>query len=95
MKRQPVEGRVPKLRRKQVLISVDQDRWLSNRARSEGRSESAVLRDLIDRQRRNRVNSSPDTLDAVVGAFKGRNLGTHDEILYGRRLEAKGRRAHS
>jgi len=87
------EGRgVPKLRRKQVLISVDQDRWLSSRARSEGRSRSAVLRDLIDQARRDRISYSPDPLDAIVGAFKGRDLGAPDEILYGR-PEAKRRRA--
>lgn len=73
-----------RLTRKQILISAEQDRYLSNRARAEGRSESAVLRDLIDQLRIPGPDAGPDPIDHLVGAFSGRPLGTHDEILYGR-----------
>lgn len=74
-----------RLRRKQVLLTTEQERWLVNRARSEGRSESAVLRDLIDARRQLRVADAADPLDRIVGTARGRKLGTHDAILYGRR----------
>lgn len=86
---------VERLRRKQVLISVEQDRYLSNRARAEGRSESALLRDLIDQVRNGGAAKGPDPIDALVGAFAGRRLGGHDEILYGRPREKRAKRSSS
>lgn len=75
---------VERLRRKQILVSVEQDRYLSNRARAEGRSKSALLRDLIDQVRNGGVAKGADPIDTLVGAFAGRRLGNHDEILNGR-----------
>ena len=73
-----------RLRRKQILISMEQGRYLSNRARAEGRSESALLRDLIDQVRNSGVAKGADPIDSLVGVFVGRRLGNHDQILYGR-----------
>ncbi len=86
---------VERLRRKQLLISVEQERYLSNRARAEGRSESALLRDLIDQVRNSGAAKGPDPIDALVGAFAGRRLGGHDEILYGRPRKRGLRRSSS
>lgn len=84
-----------RLRRKQLLISVEQDRYLSNRARAEGRSKSALLRDLIDQVRNGGAANGPDPIDALVGAFAGRRLAAHDEILYGRQRKRGIRRSSS
>jgi hypothetical protein len=84
-----------RLRRKQLLISVEQDRYLSNRARAEGRSKSALLRDLIDQVRNGGATKGLDPIDALVGAFAGRRPGGHDEILYGRPRKQGPRRSSS
>jgi hypothetical protein len=86
---------VQRLRRKQILISLEQERYLSNRARAEGRSESSLLRDLIDQVRNGGVTKGADPIDALVGAFAGRRLGSHDEILYGRRRKRGSARSSS
>ena len=77
-----------RLRRKQILLSPEQERYLANRARAEGRSESALVRDLIDRVRARAATHDP--IDGLIGAFRGKPLGGHDEILYGR-AHKKGR----
>jgi len=84
-----------RLRRKQLLISVEQERYLSNRARAEGRSESALLRDLIDQVRNGAATKGRDPIDALVGAFAGRRLSSHDEILYGRPRKRGQKRSSS
>ena len=76
------------MRRKQVLLSPELERWLADRARREGRSVSAVLRSVLEDAQRASRSRAPDPLAAAAGSIKGRSLGTHDEILYGRR---KGR----
>ncbi len=76
------------MRRKQVLLSPELERWLTDRARREGRSISAVLRSVLEDAHRAYLSRTPDPLAEAAGSIRGENLGTHDEILYGRR---KGR----
>ncbi len=72
------------LKRKQVMLSPELERWLTDRARRQGRSVSAVLRAVLEEAWRRGMESG-DPLDAAAGMLRGKGGGTHDEILYGRR----------
>lgn len=78
---------VTMLKRKQVMLSPELERWLRDRARREGRSVSAVLRAVLEEAWRAGSSASGDPLDSSAGMLRGKNLGAHDEILYGRRKE--------
>lgn len=77
------------MHRTQLQLSADQHRWLRHRAHERGESLAAVVRGLIDDERR-RVNSGLEDplirhllLDAPTEGGERSSVTTIDEDLYG------------
>ncbi len=78
------------LRRKQVMLTAELERWLKDRARREGRSVSAVLRSILEEARTR--SEKRDPLGLAAGLLAGKNHASHDQILYGRHVDPRNDR---
>lgn len=75
------------MHRTQLLLREEQYRFLSARAREEGKSISAVLREIVDRQIKAQ-STEIDPLLAIVGMAEGEDAAVgreHDRYLYGQK----------
>lgn len=75
------------MHRTQLLLQEDQYRFLSTKAKEEGKSISAVLREIINRQMSARPLEA-DPLQAIIGMAEGEDAAVgreHDHYLYGSR----------
>lgn len=69
------------MRRTQIYLEDDQDRRLQARAKNEGTTKSAVIRQAIDEflRRRSRRDELRSHLDATLGSIPGIEVPSRDE----------------
>jgi len=69
------------MRRTQIYLDDDQDRRLAARARADGTTKSAVIREAIDQflTRRSRKADLQAHLDATFGSLTGIEVPSRDE----------------
>lgn len=69
------------MRRTQIYLEDDQDRRLQARAKNEGTTKSAVIRQAIDEflMRRSRRDELRSHLDATLGSIPGIEVPSRDE----------------
>jgi len=69
------------MRRTQIYLEDDQDRRLQARAKNEGTTKSAVIRQAIDEflKRRSRRDELRSHLDATLGSIPGIEVPSRDE----------------
>lgn len=69
------------MRRTQIYLDEDQDRRLQARARADGITKSALIREAIDQflKRRSRRADLQAHLDATFGSMRGIEVPSRDE----------------
>ena len=76
------------MHRLQVMVSEEQHAWLKERAKTEGKSIGQLVREALERLRREAAlpELEDDPLSEMVGMFRGGSpydvSVRHDEVLY-------------